>query len=176
MMRAIFRLIEAGAEVVTKEQALSASVPPEHPELSSRAPFAYAFDRLNRRRLLTWCKSSDGTWGVRPVIKREDLDLSGADYGENQVSLPVNDDPPPATYAESARPETSDSTVTRDGPYDGLIEDLISKAEARGRKVSKILLIAALREISGLGLKEAKDAVEGYGYRRVLRAPWLYGR
>jgi ribosomal protein L7/L12 len=37
------------------------------------------------------------------------------------------------------------------------------------------MLIAALREASGLGLKEAKDAVEEYGQRKAPRSPWLFG-
>jgi hypothetical protein len=57
------------------------------------------------------------------------------------------------------------------GSYDDLIDaerELLSRS---GLFVGKIALIKGLREATGLGLKDAKDAVEGYIARREGRIP-----
>jgi len=52
------------------------------------------------------------------------------------------------------------------GWIDGLIDAERAAANREDRQVTKIGLIKAVREASGLGLKEAKDAVEDYLRRR----------
>lgn len=52
------------------------------------------------------------------------------------------------------------------GLYDHLIDAEREALGRSGRRVNKIALIKALREASGLGLREAKDSVEGYLARR----------
>ena len=52
------------------------------------------------------------------------------------------------------------------GFYDHLIDAERAAASKEDRPVNKILLIKALREASGLGLRPAKDAVEDYLRRR----------
>jgi hypothetical protein len=65
--------------------------------------------------------------------------------------------------------------VPLDAPYDTILDGQIAAAARDGSEVSKIMLIFALREATGLGLKEAKDAVDEYGQRKAPRSPWLYG-
>ncbi|WP_435017407.1 ribosomal protein L7/L12 [Tundrisphaera sp. TA3] len=48
------------------------------------------------------------------------------------------------------------------GPYFSLIDAERAAAEQDGKPTDKIALIRRLREASGLGLREAKDAVEDY--------------
>ena len=48
------------------------------------------------------------------------------------------------------------------GPYHSLIDAERAAAENEGEPVTKIALIRRLREATGLGLREAKDAVESY--------------
>ena len=47
-------------------------------------------------------------------------------------------------------------------PYFGLIDSERAAAEAVGQPATKIDLIARLREATGLGLREAREAVEDY--------------
>jgi hypothetical protein len=52
------------------------------------------------------------------------------------------------------------------GQFDDLIDAEREALSRSGHPIDKIMLIKALREASGLGLKQAKDAVEGYMDRR----------
>jgi ribosomal protein L7/L12 len=51
--------------------------------------------------------------------------------------------------------------------YDAIIATAMAEAQARGESLSKIALIKVLREHTGIGLSEAKLAVERYGTGRV---------
>ena len=55
--------------------------------------------------------------------------------------------------------------------YDALIDAERETLARAGRRVDKIPLIKALRGATSIGLKEAKDAVEGYLARREGRIP-----
>jgi ribosomal protein L7/L12 len=52
------------------------------------------------------------------------------------------------------------------GWLDGLIDAERARANAEDRPINKIALIKAVREASGLGLKESKDIVDEYLSRR----------
>ncbi len=57
------------------------------------------------------------------------------------------------------------------GSFDSLIDAEREALAREGRPVGKIALIRALREATGLGLREAKEAVEGYLGRRAGSTP-----
>jgi ribosomal protein L7/L12 len=51
------------------------------------------------------------------------------------------------------------------GRFDDVIASAVASARARGERPGKIPVIKVVRERTGAGLKEAKDAVEDYGRR-----------
>jgi len=59
------------------------------------------------------------------------------------------------------------------GSYDHLIDAEREALSRSGQSVGKIGLIRALREATGLGLKDAKDAVDEYLARRASGGPDL---
>jgi hypothetical protein len=68
MLKAVIRLIETGASVVTESQARAATLAAGSLDLSSFPSFTRAFDRLRKRRLLTWAQGTAGVFGVRPTL------------------------------------------------------------------------------------------------------------
>jgi hypothetical protein len=56
-------------------------------------------------------------------------------------------------------------TSTPAGPYDALLLTELRAFEAEGKPAGKIQMIKALRTQTGIGLREAKFAVENFGVR-----------
>jgi hypothetical protein len=68
VLRAIIRLIDGGAQVVTEDQAMAATIPPDNLDLGTVLSYTKAFARLRHRGLLTdWVQDRTGSWGVRPT-------------------------------------------------------------------------------------------------------------
>ncbi len=68
VFKAIIRLIDQGADVVTEAQAMAAAIPPDNLDLAAVPSYAKAFTQLRQRGLLTgWVQDKRGVWGVRPT-------------------------------------------------------------------------------------------------------------
>lgn len=65
----------------------------------------------------------------------------------------------------------SDRAKVEPGLFDHLIDAEREALAREGRKVDKIALIKALRDATGLGLRDAKQAVESYLARRGGQVP-----
>lgn len=73
MMTAIWRMIDAGAAGVSKEEVLAVVVPPEHPEYRLRPAYAQGLERLSRRGWLNSFYDESGTLRYSPARPREAL-------------------------------------------------------------------------------------------------------